>query len=213
MGKQVKNKVILASMLLATSAFAGTYSDTTANNSFAAAANLNPYFSSGYNADVGDNTGANTSLAAPWVTVSGVGNVPSDFYSFTTNATGRVIIDIDYTLGYAGNPNGFDAYLRVYNSSFVLLASNDDANTTNGAGGSFHRYDSFLQFNSLAAGNYYVRVDQCCTSNLTNGSNYTMQVQAQVAAVPEPETYAMLFAGLALVGQIVRRKKAATAAV
>jgi hypothetical protein len=33
----------------------------------------------------------------------------------------------------------------------------------------------------------------------------------QVAAVPEPETYAMLLAGLGLVGAIARRRKTAQA--
>lgn len=198
-------------MLFASSAFAGSYNDTTANNSFGSAANLNPYFSNGYSADIGDNTGANTSLAAPWVTVHGVGNGVSDFYAFTTNATGRVIVDMDYTMGYSGNPNGFDPYIRVYNSTFALLGGNDDGGVVPGAGGSSHHYDSFLQFNSLAAGNYYVQVDKCCISNLSNGNVYTMQVQAEVAAVPEPETYAMLLAGLAVLGRVVRRKKSVPA--
>ena len=59
-------------------------------------------------------------------------------------------------------------------------------------------------------------------SGLTSNTNYTLTVtgtgaeylgqtysfqMAAVAAVPEPETYAMLLAGLGLVGSIVRRRK------
>ncbi|MEN9865993.1 MAG: hypothetical protein RL748_1583 [Pseudomonadota bacterium] len=38
--------------------------------------------------------------------------------------------------------------------------------------------------------------------------NHFFTVQAQVSAVPEPETYAMLFAGLGLLALVVKRRKA-----
>lgn len=130
-----------------------------------------------------------------------------DFYSFTTTQTGTLILDIDYTQNYA---NGFDPYLNVYDANQVQISSNDDGCTLAGAGGSNHAYDIFIHLNDLAAGDYFVRVGRCCVGTLpSDTSRYTLRVQAlaDVAPVPEPEIYAMLLAGLGLVGGVARRKQ------
>lgn len=209
----MKHVKTLLSMLLAlatTSAVAGTYHDTTANNSFQAAVELAPYFSNGYSADIGDAAGANTSLSAPWVTISGRGNGAYDYYRFTTQAAGQVIVDIDYTYASPANVHGFDSNLHVYDSAFTQLDYNDDHPVGYGAGGSVHRYDSFLQLDKLDAGTYYVRVSKHSASDITAGLEYTLQVQGNVAvlAVPEPEAYAMMGVGLSLVGFAARRRRA-----
>lgn len=212
----MKRLGFLLMMLCASSAIAGTYNDTTANNSFETAVNLNPYFSNGYSPDVGDMSGANTSLSAPWVTISGLGNGGLDYYRFTTSVPGTVIVDIDYT-SYAApnNPNPFDSWLRLLDSSKVQMGSNDDLNTFVGAGGSYidftpgWSYDSFIQRVSVAPGTYYVEVGRSvfdATYPLLNGDRYTLQVQVPV---PEPETYAMMAAGLAVMGFLGRRRKKA----
>ena len=59
-------------------------------------------------------------------------------------------------------------------------------------------------FNNLAAGNYFYEV---------SGGNYGTQIgqvafsSTMISAVPEPETYAILLAGLGLIGFISRRRK------
>jgi hypothetical protein len=55
---------------------------------------------------------------------------------------------------------------------------------------------------NLSAGNYYLEVTGMVTGN--KGGSYAADVQ--VLAVPEPETYAMLAAGLGLIGFASRRK-------
>ena len=44
---------------------------------------------------------------------------------------------------------------------------------------------------------------------MTLSGSWIGAANLQVAAVPEPETYAMMIAGLGLMGFMVRRKKAA----
>ncbi|MGZ3181018.1 MAG: FxDxF family PEP-CTERM protein [Telluria sp.] len=55
---------------------------------------------------------------------------------------------------------------------------------------------------SLAAGDYTIKV----TGNANGSHGGTYGFDMQLAAVPEPETYAMLLAGLGLVGFAARRR-------
>jgi hypothetical protein len=203
-------KILVSTLLLtlaAGSAFAGTYQDTTANNSFQSAVDLSPYFGNGFSADIGDASGANTSLLAPWVTIHGHGDNGYDYYKVTTKAAGQLILDIDYTFNHPSNPHGFDTNLNLYNSAFTQIAYDDDQNSASGAGGSVHSYDSFLQLDNLAAGTYYIRVSKHSSNPIPVGGDYTLQVQGNVALVPEPESYAMMGLGLGLVGFMARRRK------
>jgi len=56
----------------------------------------------------------------------------------------------------------------------------------------------------LVAGNYYLEV----TGNVLGANGGSYSADLNVAAVPEPETYAMLLGGLGLVGFVARRRKA-----
>ena len=55
----------------------------------------------------------------------------------------------------------------------------------------------------LAAGSYYYQI----TGNATGSQGGFYSITSTVTPVPEPETYAMLLAGLGVVGSLYRRRK------
>lgn len=213
----IKRTVLALSLAAtATSSYAGSYIDTTLNNSFATAASINPYFTTAFSPDIGNAAGDNTSMDGPWVTISGQGNEASDYFSFDIAQEGQqVTLDIDYTMTHPNNPYGFDAevalWQQVDTNAYSLLDWNDDSSTSAGAGGSVHDFDSFQLLNA-PAGRYIAGVSRffnepndtgwSAESFIAGDRQYTLQVQ--VSPVPEPESYAMLLAGLGLIGAISR---------
>ncbi|MDR3213796.1 MAG: DVUA0089 family protein [Azoarcus sp.] len=130
-------------------------------------------------------------------------------------------VNLLFTDSYAeGN---FDPILFVWDARGNLLASDDDSGPS---------WDALLYLTGLAAGNYYFGITQFPNwnngNNLTDGFTYGGQTQGApylgaswslyvtgaasakilpgVPAVPEPETYAMLLAGLGVVGAVARRR-------
>lgn len=215
---------------IAMSSHAGFFEDPTPPppvSPFATAIDLNPYFTTEFSPDIGDSSGNNTSLEGPWVTIAGKGNDANDYFSFDVSTENRgVRLDIDYTMHHPSNPNGFDSQVALWRQvgagTYALVGMNDDFSSSAGAGGSVHRYDSFLSV-AVPVGHYIAGVTRCCPgaldtgwdpgSVIPNGREYTLQVQigeVEVAPIPEPETYAMLLAGLGLLGLMARRKNNAT---
>jgi hypothetical protein len=74
--------------------------------------------------------------------------------------------------------------------------------------GSFAGNNTSYTFNLPSAGAYHVDI----TGNATGTGGGLYGITLSAAPVPEPETYAMLLAGLGLMGGIARRRKQATAA-
>jgi len=107
-----------------------------------------------------------------------------------------------YAFGFwNGDPQG-DALLRVYDRSNVLLGT-VTASVNTGSSSSFT--NSFAGFiSTLPVG----RLEW--EGNTGDGWNHYDDFQAQVTftnAVPEPEAYALLMAGLGLLGFIARQRK------
>ncbi len=65
-------------------------------------------------------------------------------------------------------------------------------------------YISIQTPNVFGAGNYFFRAEGTATGTLGGRLSYT----ASAVAVPEPQTYAMLLAGLGAIGFLARRRRA-----
>ena len=119
-----------------------------------------------------------------------VGNgILSDTINFTllSNAASSSTVAASFEFTPALHINNFTASL--YDSSNNLL----------GTGGSYSPFTT----GALTAGNYHLNV----TGNVTGafGGAYS----ANITPAPEPETWAMMLAGLGLVASATRRKKSA----
>ena len=114
----------------------------------------------------------------------------SDWYQFSLNDPGTVT-------GFAVSLD-FAPLFGINNFKFKLLDSSAQVLTGPTSGGSF-------QVTGLSAGSYIFNVFGDVTG--TAGGAYAGVISAQTAPIPEPETYAMMLAGLAALGFLARRRQ------
>lgn len=138
---------------------------------------------------------------------------------FTFNVSGATagdVTDISFANGLNGN---FGVASPAGNSPFgnftygIICTSSC---TSGGSGGGYVDPLSFTvhnatisEFNHLSTGG----TDAYFAADALNLSGKTGAIGATVAAVPEPETYAMLLSGLGLIGFIARRRQQPTSRV
>ncbi|SFM51051.1 PEP-CTERM sorting domain-containing protein [Rugamonas rubra] len=128
--------------------------------------------------------------------------------SFDPSANNTYTWHLGFDLsGYDAASASFSGRFAADNAATVYL-NGHALGTTNGFGNG--------SWASLSASSYFLSgansLDFVVTNYAQNGGNPTgLRVefdQSNVTAVPEPETYAMLMAGLLLVGALARRRKA-----
>lgn len=209
----IATKILASAILLAliSPAHASYFNEAEPNDTLAQAQSMDSYFSMSYDADIGDVGGINRSTTMAHASVLATGDDTFDYYSFTLSRESTVILDIDYGM------QDFDSVLSLWKADGTFFGQNDDKYSPDvvGAGGSVSGFDSFMQ-TTLQAGTYVVGVAlyksygadggwDAISRPVPTGADYTLH--ATVGAVPEAETYAMMLAGLGLVGFAASRRK------
>jgi hypothetical protein len=149
----------------------------------------------------------NIGTIAPGTTFSDYISVPrlgifEDLYTFSllTTGAGDVTRTITYTIDEAFNNalSGFNGLTRgLFNSSNTEVAwSSFDAGT--------QKYS----YTNLGAGDYYFKVagEGWRAADYIDAPRYNASLNISAAPVPEPQTYAMLLAGLGILGTVMRRR-------
>lgn len=143
---------------------------------------------------------ANTD-ASKWITPTGAQGESLDPWS---NGTYTYTLQFDLT-GYNAASALFNARIAADNAVSVKL--NTTSLLSNAVG--FTNWSDFSAHSGFVAG--VNTLEFTVTNYAQNGGNPSgLRIEflnSNVAAVPEPETYAMLLGGLALVGAIARRRK------
>lgn len=115
-----------------------------------------------------------------------------DVYSFTIADPGSLsgnVVAVNF-----GGYNILGLSVTLQDSSFAIIGSDNTP------------LDGF-SFGGLSAGNYALNVLGFATGS--QGGFYAGGLVAQTAPIPEPETYALMLAGLGIVGFIARRRRSA----
>ena len=195
--------LLIATGVYATTSQAAYLTESYADNSVITSAQFidDIYFTSGYDADINTESGINISTSSLHASVLASGDNTVDFYAFNGIA-GQAYFDIDYAMNFGGS---FDSWMQLYDSSFNLLAYNDDSSIESG---SVHVYDSFISYNLAVDDIYYVAVGSYPSlGDIPFGANYTLQISQQVSPVPVPAAVWLFGSGLLAFAGFMRRKQ------
>ncbi|SCX61336.1 PEP-CTERM protein-sorting domain-containing protein [Nitrosospira sp. Nsp1] len=131
---------------------------------------------------------------------------------FTFDGPGVLTVTVPYTISLNGETSNYCYYCYNYDhasvsgsASFNSYVDNGSSSTHSNSSFSLHNYygtpPSQSQSGTLVFGIF--------ASGAGNGSlnvNFDLSAHSPVSSVPEPESYAMLLAGLGLMGAMVRRR-------
>lgn len=118
----------------------------------------------------------------------------ADFFKITVTAPTMLWLAVNTP----GGPTFVnDPVLGLFDAAFAPLAIDDDA----GPG-----YDAYIAIPVLA-GVHYVAVSGFADFGFGGGGSADYVYSLEVSAVPEPETYAMMLAGLGVLGFLARRRR------
>lgn len=144
---------------------------------------------------------------SPGTTFSDYVSVPrlgvfEDFYNFSLQTEGKS--DVTRTITFT-----IDDALNQARSGFIGLTRGlyDAATNTQIPWNSFDATTQRYFYNPIAAGNYYFKVsgNGWRDADFVAPPRYNAMLNIS-AAVPEPQTYAMLLAGLGILGTVIQRR-------
>ena len=140
-------------------------------------------------------------VPAPFSGIAAPGSF-NDIFTFnlpTNGGSGYSVINFPVTIPELGSFNSLLTTMSLFSNADGILFNDDDLllDTTSGGPGSLD-----LTWGASAAGSYYLNITGI--ANGTLGGLYSGAIS--VTAVPEPETWALLAAGLGVVGLKLRRR-------
>ena len=156
----------------------------------------------GYASDSVNRAWIGSDALSKWLTPSSNANA-----SFDPSSTGVYDWQLSFDLtGFDATTASFSGKFAADNAATIWL---NGVQLTAGSTGSFGSWSSFSASSGFKSG--INTLDFVVTNYAQNSGNPTgLRVEfgnSSVVAVPEPETYAMLLAGLGLMGTIARRRK------
>ncbi|MDR7051059.1 hypothetical protein J2X54_003546 [Duganella sp. 3397] len=158
---------------------------------------------------VSNNAGGFQTVVGNTFTAGQTSDVFNDRFTFTLNGNYNAAGTLSSTF-LSTNPiqdlviNGFS--LVKYDPVTQAVISTYAGTNVLGSGAGTEDYWKFSA-NGLSAGSYYLSVNGLVQG--AGGGSYSSNVNLAMAPVPEAETYAMMIAGLGLLGVVARRRKAA----
>lgn len=170
------------------------------------------------NQNVAISTSADASLI-PTGSSSAYGNASSSgsaYSSFSLSGAGVMVINVPYSIAVTGDKYNRDDYSRAAMNIYAYFSASDGSYSgSQSANKSFYSYStgttSYSGVFTLAVANS----SSLLTTSGSLSSSLSTYSRASdynyVPGVPEPETYAMMLAGLGLIGTMVKRRKAKSA--
>ena len=142
---------------------------------------------------------AATGVATLFYDDMGTALTTDDSYSFSMSALGLSGAASGYHIHAAAAP-GFNVGVKVNLANSPFVSYNFGGTVLVGGSGVATPYAGFLT--DLQAGLAYVNIHTSA-----NGGGEIRGQLMQVAVVPEPSTYALLLAGIGMIGMLARRRR------
>lgn len=134
--------------------------------------------------------------------------------NFSFDGPGVLTVTVPYTISLTGDPSGSGCYY-CYNYDRASVSGHASFNSHAGNGNSSSYSDASFSLNNnywdsspeSQSGTLVFGIFASGAGNGSLGVNFDLSARAQnINPIPEPESYAMLLAGLGLMGLVVRRR-------